>query len=132
MMKTTPFAAATLAAIIASAPAMAQRGPDGPMTRDAYVAMQQERFAAMDANHDGFVTKEELAAQMAARMGDTPPADRVDARFRMLDTDGDGKAGAAEAEAAATARFATLDADHDGTLTPEERRAGMAGMMGRQ
>jgi hypothetical protein len=125
-------AAALAAAILAGAPAMAQRGPQGPLTRDAYLAMQKERFAAMDANHDGIVTKEELTAQIAARMGNAPPADRIDAMFRILDTDGDGKATTAEADAAEAARFTTLDTDHDGTLTPEERRAGMGGMGRRQ
>jgi hypothetical protein len=121
-------AAALAAAILAGAPAMAQRGPQGPLTRDAYLAMQKERFAAMDVNHDGIVTKEELTAQIAQRMGETPPADRVDAMFKLIDSDGDGKATVAEAEAAEAARFTALDTDHDGTLTPEERRAGMGGM----
>lgn len=118
------FAIAAAATMLASAPAMAQRGPQGPVTREAYLAAQKQRFDGMDANHDGVVTKEELAAQIAARMDEPPPQDRIDAMFGRLDTDGDGKATAAESEALATARFTELDADHDGTLTPEERRAG--------
>jgi hypothetical protein len=128
MMKTILFASAALAATLGSATAIAQRGPMGPVTKDAYLAMQKERFDGMDANHDGVVTKAELTAQIAERMGEAPPADRVDMMFKMIDTDGDGKATAAEAAAAETARFATLDTDHDGTLTPEERRAGMMGL----
>lgn len=124
--------AATGLAALALTPALAQRGPQGPMTLDQYKAAQKERFDAMDANKDGVVTKKEMSDQIAARMGDTPPAEMVDRFFATIDTDGDGKATAAEAEAAETARFAALDTDHDGTLTPEERRAGMAGMMRRQ
>lgn len=129
MTKATFLAAAILAAVCT--PAMAQRGPQGPMTLEQYKSAQQARFAAMDANNDGAVTKEELTAQIAARMGDTPPPERVDMMFQMIDTNGDGKATAAEAEAAETARFAKLDADHDGILTPDERRAGMMAMMRR-
>jgi Ca2+-binding EF-hand superfamily protein len=131
-MKKILFATAALAALTASSVGMAQRGPQGPVTRDAYLASQKERFEAMDANHDGVVTKDELVAQMTARMGEAPPPERVDAMFKMLDADGDGKATAAEAETAAAARFTALDSDHDGTLTPDERRAGMAAMMGHQ
>jgi len=126
------FAGTTLAILLAAAPALAQRGPQGPVKLDEYLAKQKERFADMDTNHDGVVTKEELTAFIAARMGEAPPADRVDAMFRLIDTNGDGKATATEAEAAETARFAAMDTDHDGVLTPEERRAGMMHMMGRQ
>ena len=132
MMRMMILAGATFAATLAYVPAMAQRGPQEPMTRDAYMAQQKERFTAMDANQDGVVTKEELAARIAARMGDTPPQQMVDRLFGRLDTDGDGKITAVEAEAAEAARFAKLDTDHDGTLTPEERRAGMQAMRGGQ
>ncbi len=127
-MKTMILTGAALAVALACTPAIAQRGPQGPQTRDAFLATQKERFAAMDANHDSVVTREEMSAQMAARMGEAPPADRIDTMFRMLDANGDGQATTAEAEASGSARFATLDADHDGTLTPEERRAGMPRM----
>jgi hypothetical protein len=122
--------AAALATVFASATTMAQRGPQGPVTRDTYLAMQKERFEAMDANHDGIVTKDELTAQIAARMGSAPPPERIDALFKTMDTDGDGKATAAEVTAAAEARFATMDANHDGTLSEDEFRAGMSQMMG--
>lgn len=130
-MRTMTLAGIALAAALASTPVLAQRGPQGPVTRDAYMAMQKERFAAMDANHDGVVTKDEMGARIAARMDDAPPQAMIDTMFARLDADGDGKATAAEAEAAAAARFTALDSDHDGTLTPEERRAGRMGM-GRQ
>lgn len=124
-MSKTMFAGAALAALLACAPAMAQRGAQGPMTRDAFVAAQQERFVAMDTNKDGVVTKDEMSAQFAARMGSAPPQQMIDMIFARIDTDGDGKATAAEAAAAEAARFTALDTDHDGVLTPEERRAGM-------
>lgn len=44
------------------------------------------------------------------------------------DTDRDGVVTRAEASAEADARFARMDADHDGRVTPEERRAAMRAM----
>jgi Ca2+-binding EF-hand superfamily protein len=129
-MKTMMAMTAALATMLGAATVMAQRGPQGPVTRDAYLAMQKERFEAMDANHDGIVTKDELTAQIAARMGSAPPPERIDALFKTMDTDGDGKATAAEVAAAGEAHFAMLDTNHDGSLSPEEFRAGMGQMMG--
>ncbi|QJU56469.1 EF-hand domain-containing protein [Sphingomonas sp. AP4-R1] len=134
MMVTGTALAALLAPMLSGAPALAQRGPMGPVTHDAYVAMQKQRFDMMDADHDGVVTKEELTAQLTARMGEAPPAERVDALFKTMDTDGDGKATAAEVAASAESRFAAMDTNHDGTLSEDEFRAGMAqmGMGGRR
>lgn len=127
-MKTLIFLSASLMAIAACAPAVAQRG-GGPQTRDEYIAAQKERFTRMDANGDGVVTKDEISAQIAQRMGDTPPPEMVDALFKRIDTDGDGKATLAEATAAAGAQFDAWDTNKDGTLTPEERRTGQMAMM---
>lgn len=109
-------------------PALAQRGPQGPQTRADFQAAQKAQFDRLDANHDGIVTKDELTAAISERMGGTPPAPMIDMMFKRLDTDGDGKATAAEADAAAMARFDQWDTNHDGTLTPEERQAGMQAM----
>lgn len=125
-------AGTAMAMMLACAPALAQPGPQGPMSRDAYMAAQKDRFVAMDANKDGVVTRDEMSERMAARMNNTPPPRMVDTMFARLDADSDGKASAAEAEAAATARFANLDGDHDGVLSDDERRAGMDRMRMRQ
>jgi Ca2+-binding EF-hand superfamily protein len=77
------------------------------------------------------VTKDELSAGLSRRTGNPPPAPMVDAAFATIDSDGDGKATAAEAEAAAGKQFDAWDTDKNGTLTPEERRAGMMAMMQR-
>ena len=110
------------ALVIATAGLLAACQPSAPAP-----SAPKAGFAGMDANGDGIVTKEELSAMIAKRMGDMPPpAPMVDAMFKRMDTDGDGKATAAEVSAAEMARFDTLDTNHDGTLTPEERQAGMA------
>ena len=125
-------AAATLAALLSGTSALAQPGPQGPVTRDQFIAMAKQRFADMDANGDGVVTKADVTAQIAKRMGNEPPAPMVDRMFARLDTNGDGKATAAEVEAAAVARFTELDTDKNGTVTPEEQAAGSPNMMRRR
>lgn len=118
------FAVAALTALLSTTGALAQPGPQGPVTRDQYVAMAKQRFADMDADGDGAVTKADVTAQIAKRMGNAPPAQMVDRMFSRLDTNGDGKATMAEVEAAAIARFTQLDTDKDGTLSPQEQTAG--------
>jgi len=102
---------------------------NGPMARADFVATGKAQFAATDADHDGILTKDELTAAITKQMGNAPPPQAIDQIFKMLDTNGDGKATAAEVEAAQLARFDQFDSNHDGTLTPEEAEAGRAAMM---
>jgi Ca2+-binding EF-hand superfamily protein len=88
-------------------------------------------FQAMDADRDGNVTKEELAAFIQAKGGTQEEADKL---YALLDKDGDGKLGEDQlAEAAKRGRhhhygfakfaerlFAKIDADGDGSMTKEE------------
>ncbi|HEY0412377.1 MAG TPA: EF-hand domain-containing protein [Allosphingosinicella sp.] len=113
------LAAAALAALV-SAPSFAQPpagagDAPGPVTRAEVEQMNKDRFAAMDANKDGFVTAAELGAaagpERAARM------------IERLDTDKDGKVSAAELSQRMLGMFDLADANHDGTLTPEEQAA---------
>ena len=115
--------------LILAAPAFAQMPPTSPQTPPQFLAAQNTQFDTTDANHDGVVTKAELSAAMAQMMGSEPPAAMLDAIYRMMDTNGDGKATAAEGAAAAQARFARWDTNHDGTLSVEEQQAGMMAMM---
>lgn len=80
-MKITTFAAATMAAMVATGPALAQPGgaPPTPEQREA-------RFAAADANKDGKLDKAEFVSSLPERaqgMADQIWSSRVDA-------DGDG------------------------------------------
>lgn len=116
-------------ALVLAAPAMAQMPPTSPQNGTQYLAAQNAQFDSTDANHDGVVTKAELSSAMAQMMGAEPPAEMLDAIYKMMDTNGDGKATAAEGAAAAQARFARWDTNHDGTLSVEEQQAGMMAMM---
>jgi Ca2+-binding EF-hand superfamily protein len=75
----------------------------------------QERFAARDANHDGFLAADELGANAAMALA-------------QLDGDHDSKISLAEARTAMMGMFDRADSNHDGTISPEERAAAEAGM----
>jgi Ca2+-binding EF-hand superfamily protein len=147
------------AAALLSIPASAQvEGPRagrmaGPMTRAAVQQMVEARFARADADHDGFVTREEVGARMAAgrderqdRRGDRqargndtqgprgdmrgdrgPRADRGERRaglFDRLDADHNGSISRAEFDSAATARAERREA-RGGEGRPGMRNARM-------
>ena len=81
-------------------------------------------FSEVDANGDGSVTREEMAAFRE---------NRSTARFTSADTDGDGLLSATELSAMAEARtenrtarmIERLDSDADGMLSMDEMEAGM-------
>jgi Ca2+-binding EF-hand superfamily protein len=129
------------AAVFLSIPASAQvEGPSvgrmaGPMTRAAVQQMVEARFARADADHDGFVTREEVGARMAAGRGIRedrddargPRADRGERRaglFDRLDADHDGSISRAEFDAAAAARADRREA-RGGEAQGGEGRPGM-------
>jgi len=97
-----------------------------PQSREEAEQRAQMVFEQLDANHDGFVTQDEVDA-FSKLMGDNPRiAGRVTRMFTEADANHDGKVSAAEAKARADAAFDTADANHDGTLSPEERQAARA------
>ena len=117
------------AALGLALPAAAQMAAPGPIARADFLARGKAQFDAADTNHDGVLTKEELAAVIAQQMGSAPPQPMVDGIYNAMDTDHDGKVTAAEAEKLRADRFDQWDANHDGTLTPEEMEAGRAAAM---
>lgn len=108
-------------AFAASLPALAQpvagsqppRAAQAPKSRADVQAAVARRFARIDANHDGFVSKAEAEALQTKR--DERHEQRADKRaarfdpaklFARLDSNHDGNITRAEAEAARTARMA--------------------------
>jgi hypothetical protein len=121
-MKKLILAGVAIAAI-ASIPALAQPGPDGPgrnagpLTRAAVQAGVPARFATADSNHDGFITRAEADARVAeARDGMRERMEqnrerRTERRagmragiFDRIDADKNGSISRAEFEAHASAR----------------------------
>lgn len=110
-----------------AAPVTAQM-PQEPISKADFLARSRAQFAVLDANHDGVATRDELVAGMTRDFGGAPPPELIDRIFGSLDTNGDGKATAAEVEEHAAARFDQWDTNHDGMLTPEEMMAGREAM----
>lgn len=86
-------------------------------------------FARADTNKDGAIT---LAELKAAPKPDHAAMDRrLGAKGHMLgqaDLNKDGKVSLAEAQQSALQHFDRADANHDGKLTPEERKAAVQAM----
>jgi hypothetical protein len=142
-MKTIFLAGAALVAAAVS-PAFAQPPQDGPAgasgrggmrlpeSRAEVQQMIQERFATADADHDGFVTREEMEGGGNPGGGQSGAAGgRRGNRFDRADANHDGKLSVEELSGPFLARFDRADANHDGTISPEEREAARAAMRAR-
>jgi Ca2+-binding EF-hand superfamily protein len=125
------------------------RGPRGRdmMMRDGQRGDPNAAFDRLDANKDGSISRDEFAKareqrierRVEIREGDKSSKDGKDVRRHamrmhgpggfggrmivMADTNADGRITQAEAEALALQHFDQMDANHDGQVTPEERRA---------
>lgn len=117
-------------------------GKIDPADRQARITQRQEaHFARHDTNGDGTISREEWAAAgdevrarrgereahrpmmerpMRPRMGLAPASGNI---LAGADADGDRAITEAEFNAAMLARFDRMDANADGTITAEERRA---------
>ena len=105
-------------------------------------ARQQARFDRLDTNKDGALSPQEFAAR-GDRMGrgDGDRAHRGHGMrggmmrggmMKAADSNGDGAIDKAEFDAVHTQHFTMMDANNDGTVTAEERKAArqkMRGMM---
>jgi Ca2+-binding EF-hand superfamily protein len=99
---------------------------DGMLSRDEARALPQisRHFDEIDANHDGQVTSDEIRAYHAKMRAQRQEVSA--ARFKKIDTDGDGKISRAEAQANSprlAEHFDEIDTNKDGFITPEEMKA---------
>lgn len=83
---------------------------DGVVTRQEYDSVRAQRFAAADTNHDGVLSEDEYVAEFAARLTQQYEGKAQDERY-------------AASIKQAHVRFKILDTDHDGKLTLEEENA---------
>jgi hypothetical protein len=115
------FVVAALVAL-SSVPALAQPAAGGatpppasglPIARATVEQQVRDRFAMRDANHNGFMTNDELGGNAVAIIA-------------RLDSDHDGRVSLPEAMARTLADFDAVDTNHDGTVTQAEADAVMA------
>lgn len=100
---------------------------DGDISTAEVEAFQASIFAAADTNKDGSLTLAELNAHHEV-MEAKRKAERQQAMFAKLDTDGNGKVSTAEFASKPMRGMERFDTDGDGTVTEEEREAAHAKM----
>jgi len=117
-------------AFLAVAPAFAQDGaalPDRPIPRSEVIDGIKQQFSAMDANHDGVVTRDEFDAYHAAQAPGAGGAfGHVGGHwFDKADAAGDGRVTLAEAEVRPLKLFDMADSNHDGVVDRSERKTAL-------
>ena len=119
-------------AVIATAPALAQQGR--PVSRADYLKTVDTRFGTVDTNHDGKLSRDEVAAaqQRDLQQANAKIRQELEAKFHQLDINKDGKLTLQEFLAAAPGIRTTqtpdqllqqLDTNHDGKISLDEFRA---------
>lgn len=93
---------------------------DRVVTRDEAAADADRRFAAMDANHDGKLTRDERRAWREQRRA-PPPGDRMGGADRRPRRDMEQTQAAFRDRA--LERFDRIDTNHDGRIDAKEREA---------
>lgn len=150
-----PMTRAAVQARVQTRFARADANRDGFVTQEEVRAraeaargeLRAKAFDRLDANHDGNISRSEFETRPAARaegprqgMRGKRLARRGGAgmggglagrAFAMMDGDRDGRVSLAEANAAALQRFDRVDANRDGTITPDERQAARAALRAR-
>ena len=96
---------------------------DGKLMQEELAAHMQARFEGADANNDGVLSKEELLARINERRAERA-GKYVDHMLERHDTNGDGALSMEEMRPRDEGRmFARMDADQDGSVTKEEFEA---------
>ena len=100
---------------------------DGVVTWQEYDAVRTQRFTAADSNHDGVLSEDEYVAEFEGRLQQQYAGQAQDeryagsirqahVRFKILDTDHDGKLTQAEENAIAEKTFQRTDTNGDGKI----------------
>ena len=120
------------APILAAGPAKHGAVKTSGIKTDPRIAAE---FKARDTNHDGVLTKPEVAASIARMqagkgpMGETRTQALTDLFFLHADANHDGKVTLPEMQALMVTLAARSDTNHDGVVSLEEQRAAQARML---
>jgi Ca2+-binding EF-hand superfamily protein len=90
---------------------------DGRISQAEYTAYGRTLFVRLDRDGDGRITRAEFLEPSSTAAQPADPGARI---FGLLDRNGDGVITVDEMDAARTAAFRRLDANHDGMLDDEE------------
>ena len=104
---------------------------DGKVTRDEHAAAARKMFVSMDANKNQKVTAAEMDAALEKVTGQkAKPGDMTSAqKIKVIDTNADGVLTSDEHAAGSRSMFDAMDTDKDGALTEAELSAGHAKML---
>src|SRR5262249_34376946 len=103
---------------------------DGKVSKQEFTG-PEGLFGRLDANNDGFITKEEAESfRPAGGLGGGAGAGQGSERFKALDKNGDGKLSKDEFPGRPQG-FERLDTNKDGFLSPDELRALRPGAAGK-
>ncbi|MGZ9114944.1 MAG: EF-hand domain-containing protein [Brevundimonas sp.] len=111
-------------AAAAQTPPPGMGGMGGPVTLETMQARQDQMFDRLDVNTDGMITGNELAVLTQPPMNQAG-GPRMRSMITRADADRNARISREEMRNAAAALFASLDADHDGLVSPTERAAMM-------
>lgn len=126
--------AATAALLSAGSATLGQPQAQKPLTKSDFIKKIDVGFNAMDTNHDGVVTKAELAAELQRELNDARrrATEQLRKQFNQLDTNHDGQLSFAEFSAVVSnihsaetpdQKLQELDTNHDGKISAAEYRA---------
>lgn len=151
-MKFAGLTAFSFGAVALTATAVAQRGPggegdrqmrgermverfdangDGDISKEEIETVRAQEFAAADTNGDGALTLEEVQAHQEAKRAERR-AQRQQAMFDRLDTDGNGVLTEDEFGPREMERFDRIDSNDDGVISEAEREAAAENRRGRR
>jgi len=133
----SPALASAVAPAAAPKPAAPAQAPK-PTTRADFLSTVQQRFNAVDTNHDGQLDANEISAMQQRELQQARGVEqqRLDAEFTKLDTNKDGQLSKAEFMAAAPPLQARatpqqmigqVDTNKDGKISLQEFEAGPLG-----
>lgn len=136
-MPAGPMTRANAQAMAAAMFARMDANRDGKLDAADRSARQADHFARMDTNKDGAISRSEFDSahaqgheEMSGAGGKMSGGMRGMRMLAQMDANGDKAISRDEFLGGALKRFDGADANRDGTLTPEERRAAMGAHRG--